>query len=211
MSTDDTNTANPAELADTNSPRGVGILDVGKTLFEWRDYTPIPLILLAVFLADASAESATFGTLIVVFGELIRIYSVSFIGTISRTRNTETTGGNLITSGPFGWVRNPLYVGNFFIVLGVAVYSASLALVIITVLAFAIQYYAIVKYEESLLERRFSQTFRDYMQAVPAWVPQNIPPLSEWEWPDTFSPALKSERRTLTAIAAILVVLLIFS
>jgi protein-S-isoprenylcysteine O-methyltransferase Ste14 len=180
------------------------LVDIGEKLFQWRDYTPIPLIILLLFTAEPSVRSATLGTLLAVCGELIRLYSVAFIGSVSRTRNTSTTGGNLISTGPFGVVRNPLYVGNFFITLGVAVFSGQYWMILLTVLAFGFQYFCIVKYEEKLLLARFGREYDDYMHSVPAWVPASLPPLETMEWPTSFSMALRSERRTLTAILVIL-------
>ncbi len=43
-------------------------------------------------------------------GELLRLWAVRHIGVISRTRSDRL--GPLISTGPFGWVRNPLYIGN---------------------------------------------------------------------------------------------------
>ena len=195
---------------DTENTGSRTLDDVGEWLFKMRDYTPIPLMMLLLFTADATVISATIGTLLVVLGELIRLSSVAFIGSVSRTRNTETTGGNLIDTGPYGWVRNPLYVGNFFITFGLAVYGNVFLVVIITIIAFALQYYAIVKHEENLLIRSFGEVYDDYMQRVPAWVPkQNIGAPSSWDWPTDFAKAIRSEKRTMTAIAFMLIALML--
>lgn len=183
-------------------------VDIGERLFEWRDYTPIPLIVLVLFANDPTVRTATLGTVLTVMGELIRIYSVAFIGSVSRTRNIETAAGAaLITSGPFSYVRNPLYVGNFLITLGLAVYSGVTWIVLLAIVLFAFQYYCIVKHEERLLIARFGRQYEDYMLAVPAWVPSRLPALESIEWPTSFSKALRSERRTLMAIVAMLVAL----
>jgi protein-S-isoprenylcysteine O-methyltransferase Ste14 len=183
--------------------------DLGERLFAWRDYTPIPLILIVLIFARPTIWSATLGTLVAISGELLRVYAVAFIGSVSRTRNTSTTGGALITNGPFAWTRNPLYVANFLITFGMAIFSGRLTLMILTAVAFAAQYVCIVAYEEKLLVERFGATYDEYRRSVPAWVPSRLPSLESIEWPDTFSPALKSERRTLSAIAAMLVLLVI--
>lgn len=187
------------------------VLEIGEKLFAWRDYTPIPLIVLVLFTAEPTVRSATLGTLLAVFGELIRIYSVAFIGTVSRTRNTSTVGGGLITSGPFAYVRNPLYVGNFFITMGIATYSGVTWIFLLTAALFMFQYYCIVKHEERLLVSKFGRAYDDYMNSVPAWVPARLPSVEALEWPDTFSPALRSERRTLAAIALMLLALSLLS
>ncbi len=180
----------------------------GAWLFKYRDYTPIPLIIIMLFFAEPTALSATLGLLFTIGGELIRIYSVAFIGSISRTRKGNL-GSDLVRTGPFSLVRNPLYVGNFFISGGLAVYSGSTAVVVLTVLMFAAQYYFIVKYEEHLLLQRFGTEYDEYRQSVPPWVPTRFPNPSELDWPDTFGPALHSERRTLTAIGAVLLAILL--
>ena len=185
--------------------------EIGEKLFEWRDYTPIPLIVLVICYCDPTVRTATLGTLLLVAGELIRIYSVAFIGSVSRTRNITSAGSNVITSGPFGIVRNPLYVGNFLITFGLAVFSGVWWLIAIAVVLFSFQYFCIVKHEERLLIARFGREYEDFMLAVPAWIPARVPVLSELEWPDTFSPALRSERRTLLAIAAMLIALSVLS
>jgi protein-S-isoprenylcysteine O-methyltransferase Ste14 len=198
-----------AEAAEAARQGGSPLEDLGEKLFALRDYTPIPLILIVLIFAHPTIWSATLGTLIAIFGELLRVYAVAFIGSVSRTRNTTTTGGALITNGPFAWTRNPLYVANFLITFGMAIFSGRMSLMILTALAFAAQYVCIVAYEEKLLVERFGETYEDYRRTVPAWVPSRLPSLATVEWPDTFSPALKSERRTLAAIAVMLVLLVL--
>jgi hypothetical protein len=82
--------------------------EIGEKLFQWRDFTPIPLILLMLFAAEPGARSATVGLLLIVCGELFRVYSVAFIGSVSRTRGTGTTGGSGSTgSRPRACARPP--------------------------------------------------------------------------------------------------------
>jgi protein-S-isoprenylcysteine O-methyltransferase Ste14 len=173
-----------------------------------RDYTPIPLIVLLLFLSYPTIWSATLGLILIVAGELLRIYSVSFIGSISRTRK-ERTGGKLITEGPFGYVRNPLYVGNFFICLGFAVYGSSWIVIALTVLLFAIQYFFIVKYEENLLAKVFGPEYDEYRRTVPAWFPMRMPRIEEIDNPPALGKALKSEKKTLMSITLLIALLVV--
>lgn len=184
--------------------------DIGEKIFKLRDYTPIPLIILLLIFAKPTVVTATFGLLAVMLGELLRIYAVGFIGSISRTRKNRT-GGNLISGGPFGYVRNPLYVGNFFVSVGLAIFAGNLFIILLTALLFGIQYFFIVKYEESLLVKTFGDEYKEYCEKVPAWFPRRSVKLDELDWPDTLSPALRSEKKTLMAIAGVLFFLLILS
>lgn len=186
-----------------------GLLDpvaLGEKLFRLRDYTPIPLIILMWFVASPTKVSATIGTMIIICGEVLRIYSVSFIGSISRTRS-DNLGSRLVTSGPFRYVRNPLYVGNFLITFGFAFYSAEPVFVALATALFAFQYFNIVRYEETLLRVRFGEDFDRYCQEVPAWFPSRLPALDEIEWPLELAGAIRSEKRTFLALGAVFVLL----
>ncbi|MCX6129103.1 MAG: isoprenylcysteine carboxylmethyltransferase family protein [Proteobacteria bacterium] len=178
-------------------------VEIGEWFFKARDYTPIPLILLLLFFGRANVKTASLGLLLVVMGELFRIYSVGFIGTISRTRS-QSTGSRLIVEGPFSYVRNPLYLGNFLITFGFAVFGGNLWIIALAVALFALQYYFIVAYEENLLTAKFGEEYEAYSLRVPRWIPEKLPALDQIIWPDTFSPALKSEKRTLTSIFALI-------
>lgn len=172
---------------------------IGEWFFKSRDYTPIPLIILSLIYCEASALTATLGIMLITFGELFRIYSVAFIGTVSRTRS-HSTGQKLITTGPFSYVRNPLYVGNFGITAGVGLFTGVTWIFVLTVVLFAVQYFFIVRFEEDLLIERFGEEYAEFIRTTPRWVPAHLPKLEAIEWPDNFSPSLKSEKNTLTTI-----------
>jgi protein-S-isoprenylcysteine O-methyltransferase Ste14 len=180
--------------------------EVGEQFFKLRDYTPIPLIILAFAVQSPTVLSATLGTICVVLGEWIRLYSVAFIGSISRTRRSSL-GQQLVTTGPFGVVRNPLYVGNFLIVCGFTVFTAKFWMVLLGIILFSIQYVFIVQYEEQLLSERFGQSYEDYKRRVPAWLPVSLPRWDAIEWPQSFSEACISEKRTLTTILILLLLM----
>ena len=182
---------------------------LGEMLFRYRDYTPIPLILLLLIFGDPSVPSATFGTLCLVVGELFRLYTVGFIGGVSRTRS-QSLGASLVTEGPFSYVRNPLYVGNFILVLGFSIYGGVFWVGLLAVAGFAWQYHHIVKFEEELLEREFGDPYRSYRERVPAWLPKACPKWSELPpWPAGLMEALPGERKTLLAIGVVLFLLML--
>ena len=181
---------------------------LGKTFFKFRDYTPIPLICMMPFVLNPTVTSACLGTFLICFGEIFRIYSVSFIGAVSRSRKNNT-GGSLITEGPFAFVRNPLYVGNFFIVFGLCLFIHSLWFAGLSVFLFAFQYYHIVLYEEKILEDSYGEEYINYKKRVNTWFPRKLPRLNQLDSPKNLGAALKSERRTFFAILACLTLLLL--
>ena len=103
------------------------------------------------------------GFAIALVGELIRFWGVSWAG--SETRSTGGVGGTfLIISGPFAYVRNPLYVGNVLMYLGLGIMSFALFpyLQIVAIIFFLIQYYFIVQEEEKYLREKFKDDYKDY-------------------------------------------------
>ena len=56
------------------------IKKIGTAFFELRSYTPIPLILLAVYFAQLSWILTIVGVLVLLIGELMRIWAVGYAG-----------------------------------------------------------------------------------------------------------------------------------
>src|SRR5688572_6320655 len=94
----------------------------GGWLFRRRTIIPLPLALAILltpgWLASDSVGLVVAGVVVVLIGELIRLWGVRHIGAVSRTRSERL--GPLIASGPFALVRNPLYVGNVALWVGFA-------------------------------------------------------------------------------------------
>ena len=174
---------------------------IGGWLFRHRTAIPIP-IALALILVPAYGSSTLLlllGILIAAAGELLRLSAVRHIGTVSRTRTDRL--GPLVASGPFRWVRNPLYIGNIALWMGLALVAQLPWLVAPIALILAAEYHAIVRWEEQLLASRLGQPYTDYMSTVPRWIPR--PPSAtvssarpSFSWRET----LFSERGTLIAI-----------
>jgi len=109
------------------------------------------------------------GVAVTVIGELIRLWGVYHIGAISRTRSERL--GPLVASGPFARLRNPLYVGNIALWVGFALTARLVWLAPVILALLALEYHAIVRWEEMLLESRLGQAYRDYAARVPRWIP----------------------------------------
>lgn len=184
--------------------------DFRKLVFKYRSYTPLPFLLVMVRFAEPTLLSLLFGLLIVAVGEAIRFWGVSIAG--SETRTTGTVGGTyLITNGPFAYVRNPLYVGNMLLYLGVGVMSMALYpwLVILAVVWFYFQYTLIVSKEEEYLSERFGEDYEHYKRHVRRFLPRGTAYIAPNPPPKTVTPSegLASERRTLQAIGLVTVLI----
>jgi protein-S-isoprenylcysteine O-methyltransferase Ste14 len=176
---------------------------LAEIFFRYRSYTPIPFLILMLLFEKASVYSLIIGFIIAIIGETIRLWGVSWAG--SETRTTGKVGGTyLIISGPFAYVRNPLYVGNILIYVGLGIMSYALFpyLQIIALIFFIIQYYLIVKAEEEYLFNTFGEQYKKYFNSVPRFFPRLTPHRDESveQPPFKLTEGLKSERRTLQAL-----------
>ena len=187
-------------------------MDIRQRIFEIRSYTPIPFILLMLIYAKPTPASIVVGLLLAMLGELIRFWGVSIAGT--ETRTTGPVGGtNLITDGPFAYVRNPLYVGNMMMYVGVGIMANALMpyLIIVAYSFFVFQYTMIVLREEEYLHGAFGDEFERYVQNVPRFIPRLTPYVGVHSFhrdPD-IARGLQSERRTLQAFSVLTLVIIV--
>lgn len=157
--------------------------------------------------------SIVIGYILALGGELIRIWSVSFAG--SETRTTSGVGGTyLVTQGPYSIVRNPLYVGNIMLYVGIGIMSYALFpyLQIFALLFFLFQYYCIILAEEDFLQSKFTQKFTDYKKSVSRFIPwiNELPPNIKSDLKLNVNAGLKSERRSLQAFIITSTIIIVY-
>jgi len=178
-------------------------MDIRKLLFQHRSFVPIPFLVVMTIFAQPTTASFVTGLLVVLGGEYLRLWGVAIAG--SETRTTDRVGGTfLITTGPFAYVRNPLYLGNILMYFGFGVMSMALFpwLPLIALAFFTWQYSLIIQLEEEHLAERFGDDYRFYRTSVQRFVPTlkkykaASAPQPEISW----RRGLHSEKRTLQAV-----------
>ena len=164
--------------------------NTGEWFFNRRSYLPLVLVFLLflerrhIFLVGNSWSTDTLfcvGCLgVSATGFLVRALCIGFCRRGTSGRNTKGQYAQSInTDGIYSVMRNPLYVGNFFIVLGLVLLSQSLEMVAITTLLYFCFYIPIILREEAFLLKTFGQDYERYSQRTPALVPR----LSLWRRP----------------------------
>ncbi len=185
-------------------------MTVRQFLFRNRSYTPLPFFIVMLVFAQPTLSSLLIGFAVSAFGEFLRAWGVFYVG--SETRVTGEVGASkLVTSGPFAFVRNPLYVGNIFIYVGVGIMSLALWpwLQIFALAWFFFQYTMIVKEEEDFLRKKFGQEYADYCVQVPRFF-FRLTPYRSWHPVDIdWKAGWHSETRTLQAFFIATLVLII--
>ena len=176
---------------------------LGNRLFRWRSYLPLAMgaLFLAALLSYRHPEAAPrpdrawqLGCLLVsVVGLLMRFYTVGYAPRGTSGRNTRGQVADILnTTGMYAMVRNPLYLGNFLIWLGLSLFIQVWWCTVIVVLSFIIFYERIIFAEEKFLREKFGATFLDWAAQTPAIIPR----LKNWRPPElsfSWKSALKRE------------------
>ena len=112
------------------------------------------------------------GIAIVLLGQAIRLFVVGFAYIKRGGKNRRIYADDLVTEGVYAHVRNPMYVGNFAILVGLAVLWGSPAAFAIGVSLIGFLYFAIVVAEERYLRERFGAGYDAYRRDVNRFVPR---------------------------------------
>jgi protein-S-isoprenylcysteine O-methyltransferase Ste14 len=177
---------------------------LGGVLFRNRSWIPVPFLAVPLLASGRmSVANWIVGALLVAAGEAVRLAGVAAAGTVTRRRSREVQ--RLVTYGVFGWVRNPLYVGNFLIWMGFTVISGVYWFLPIAALLFALEYTLIVRYEEGVLESIFGSSYLAYKSRTPRWLPRPPRGGDSEAGPHDWREAVRSETSTFLAYAGLVV------
>ncbi|MFL5310237.1 MAG: methyltransferase family protein [Myxococcales bacterium] len=185
---------------------------IGQALFRWRSFTPVPLLVLAVPLVWRSrggggAGWTVLGVALCAAGQALRAWVLGQVPDGTSGQNERLIATELNTSGPYARTRNPLYLGNLLITIGLCVVAHDSILLAVVAILFAAQYRAIIAAEEHFLGGRFGTRFHEYRARVPRFLPRLRaagPQGGPWSW----RRALRKEHNPLAAWAALVVLLL---
>lgn len=186
----------------------------GNWLFRWRSY--LPLIVIGIFLLSLRGYEYPFNSvrlnhiweviclIISFFGLGIRIITIGHTPKGTSGRNTKTqVAESLNTTGIYSVVRNPLYLGNFFMGLGIALFPHLWWLTLIFILIFWLYYERIIFAEEAFLRNKFGDEFLDWANQTPVFVPR----FDQYKKPDLAFSVRNVLRREYNGFFAVIVVL----
>ncbi|MET0636315.1 MAG: isoprenylcysteine carboxylmethyltransferase family protein [Chitinophagaceae bacterium] len=158
------------------------MVSIGNFFFKYRNWIFI-LFYAALFIPSWPLFSRndfgkyyyfwpiTLGLLITVLGQLIRGLTIGLAYIVRGGKEGKPYAEGLVTEGIFTHARNPLYVGNILMLLGVGILANSLFYVGIMMPVFLFIYQAIVLAEENFLRGKFGPGFDAYCKKVNRWWP----------------------------------------
>jgi len=184
----------------------------GHWLFRWRSFLPlltIPLFLIAFKNFTYPEGSHTLDILwealffITSFSGLgIRVYTVGHTPKGTSGRRTRRQKAEVLnTTGIYSVARHPLYLGNFLIWFGISLFMRSFFFSLAAILLFFLYYERIIFVEEDFLREKFGQTFNDWAERTPLFLPR----FKNWRRPSlpfSLKTALKREYTAFFVIIA---------
>lgn len=153
-------------------------LRIGDFLFKHRSFTPVPLIILVailfkpVNLGENNIVVNVVGLAVSLLGEMIRVMTVGFSFPGTSGRETYLRADHLNSTGIYSVVRNPLYIGNFFMFSGIVIVFANIYAVVMFTVFLVGQYYFIVLSEENYLKGKYGKKYKEYCSGVRRIIPK---------------------------------------
>lgn len=195
-------------------------LNQGNTFFRNRSFIPLLLFPLAFYATGRTIQQhpdwylhntinipEILCLILCIMGLVIRIVTVGFTPANTSGRNTQQQlADELNTTGIYSIVRHPLYLGNYFIWLGLAVLSADVMFLLVFSLLYFIFYERIMLAEENYLASKFGDQYEQWSNEVPTIVPA----FSQWKSCELQFSWKKVMAKEKNAILAVFIVLTVF-
>lgn len=134
---------------------------VAGLVLEWL--YPLPFL-------PPAMPAAWLGVILFLAGLALLIWAATTFrraGTHIQTTQPTTT---VVDAGPYHYSRNPIYVGMFIGLIGLAIGFDTLWLLISLVLFYFVIRFGVVAREEAYLERKFGEVYRAYKSRVRRWL-----------------------------------------
>ena len=152
------------------------MIRLGNFFFRYRNGL-FPLAYLLLFcpgprLFHDYRIAAVLGLAIAVAGQLLRAVTIGLAYIVRGGKNRQVYAKKLVCEGMFAHCRNPLYLGNFLILVGLGFIANSVLFVVAGIPFFILAYSAIIAAEENYLRQKFGDEFDAYCAAVPRLLPR---------------------------------------
>lgn len=188
------------------------LTEQGTFLFRWRSFIPLILIFPGIVAISESAEIVQkhgdffevtwvlVGFIISLCGLAVRWFTVGFVPAGTSGRNTkDQRAEHLNTDGMYSIVKNPLYLGNFIVILGILVSIKVWWFVLMGGLAYWVYIERIIATEEDFLIEKYGKAYNIWADKTPIFIPN----LRLWRAPEmifSLKTVLRREYNGFTAV-----------
>lgn len=150
------------------------MVNLGNFLFRNRNGI-FPLFYLMLFVPSREVftnpvTAVIIGLSVTIIGQLVRVVTIGLVYIIRGGKDRRVYAEDLVTTGIFAHCRNPLYVGNILILVGLGIASNSLLFMAVFTPIFLFFWQAIVIAEENYLRGKFGAQYDEYCKKVNRWL-----------------------------------------
>jgi len=154
-----------------------GSWDMGQRIsaLEWL---PLQLSKLGVVsFAAATPIVIVLGALAALAGAILRVWGTAYLG-YATVHHGDMQAGAVMADGPYRYMRNPLYLGGWFMMIAVSLLMPPSG-ALFTVVLLTIFYLRLILGEEAFLAGQLGRPYEEYLRAVPRLIPRlraSLPP-----------------------------------
>lgn len=113
------------------------------------------------------------GVVIVIIGACIGLWCIAAFSLIGKgTPAPFDAPREFVASGPYRYVRNPMYVGGLAVIIGAGLILRSPSALVVAFLFVILAHIFVLVYEEPTLEERFGESYLKYKKSVNRWLPR---------------------------------------
>src|SRR5262245_27077309 len=142
-------------------PLAWGIAIIAGLALNWL--APLPFL-------PANLPAGWIGAMVFSLGLTLGVWAIVTITRAGSNVPTNLPTSTIVESGPYRFTRNPIYVGMFLGLIGLAIAFDNLwPLIMLIPFALVIRY-GVVAREEAYLERKFGDVYRGYRSRVRRWL-----------------------------------------
>lgn len=156
------------------------MIRLGNFFFKYRDFVfPLFFVVFAALIKPALPQGSlrldamvdALGVAIALLGQALRAAVIGFAYIRRGGKDKKVYADGLVVEGFFAHCRNPLYVGNALVLLGLSIVHGAPLFIALCVAYYGLAYWAIVAAEENFLRGKFGGEYDAYCQRVNRFLP----------------------------------------
>lgn len=158
-----------------------------KRWFKLRFAILYPIGVYALFFGMPDDKSLQLGTWFILSGLFLRLWANGYAVKLKK----------LTTSGPYAFLRHPLYLGTILLAVGFIIMLKIYYIGMVFMSLIAVMYCWTMKKEEKQLEEKFGKAYINYKRRIPMLLPTIFPYREGEKWQFNFRRLIKSQEYKL--------------
>jgi protein-S-isoprenylcysteine O-methyltransferase Ste14 len=142
-------------------PLAWGLAVIAALALDWL--VPLPFL-------PAGVPAGWLGAMVFVLALALFAWAIVTVTRAGSNVPTNRPTTSIVESGPYRFTRNPIYLGMFLGLIGLAIAFDTLWLLLMLVPFALVIRYGVVAREEAYLERKFGDVYRGYRSRVRRWL-----------------------------------------